>query len=685
MPNTSRQKNTPGPNIIRVPDGEICDYIDETLRKDTPEEYVRQTVEKRLVNEHLYKPENIKIEFTLKLGSRRHRADIVIFPENCPELTQDHVQTIIECKKEEIDPKNRKDGVEQLKSYMNVCPNCEWGMWTNGRYKEVLRKVKVRGAYEFRQYIDIPSADGSLEDVDRPKRDKLKRSYEDNLLMVFKTCHNHIYSTDGLQKQPAFFELLKLIFCKTLDEQNIEKPLEFYATSREISSADGQLTVQKRIEKIFSKVKKQFPMIFDPNEKIQLDKRSLAWIVAELQPYSLLETHVDVKGKAYEELVGANLRGDRGEFFTPRNIMRMAVKMINPKPDEKVCDTSCGTGGFLVVAMNHVISQLTIEAEKELGRSIDRWSDTQKEQFKNRIRQIVENNFYGFDISPELVKATKMNMVMNNDGSGNIYKNDSLNPPHEWSPELKKRLAEKFAIHEDDIKNADSIGFFDVIVTNPPFGSKIPIKDSRVLEQYEIGYVWRNEQYDTSDQTGWELSEDTRTAAPPEHLFIERCLQFLKPGGRLAIVLPDSILSNPGLEYIRHWLIRKARVVASIDLHKDTFQPRNGTETSVLIVQKKTEQELREEEAKRRIKPYNVFMATVERVGHDQRGNTIFKRDELGNEVWVPEEQNILETGRTAQSDITVKRYSRTRVIDDQSAEVPHIFEEWKNREGLSW
>ena len=197
-----------------------------------------------------------------------------------------------------------------------------------------------------------------MEDVDRPKRNTLKKAYDDNLLMVFKTCHNHIYATDGLQKQPAFFELLKLIFCKTLDEQNVGQPLEFYARSGERANRDGQLTVRNRISKIFGKVKLQFPQIFDTNDEIKLQPRSLAWIVSELQPYSLLETHVDVKGKAYEELVGANLRGDRGEFFTPRNIMRMAVEMVNPKPGEKVCDTSCGTGGFLVTAMNHIIEPI---------------------------------------------------------------------------------------------------------------------------------------------------------------------------------------------------------------------------------------------------------------------------------------------------------------------------------------
>ncbi|MDE0398434.1 MAG: type I restriction enzyme HsdR N-terminal domain-containing protein [Candidatus Poribacteria bacterium] len=381
----------PETQVVSVPDGSIRDYVDGKIRKDTPEEYVRQTIEKRLINEHKYKREQIKIEFGLKLGSRRPRADIVVFPKDSPEMTQDQVWLIVECKKESVEPRNRKDGVDQLKSYMSACPNCEWGLWTNGKYKEVLRKVEVEGRYEFQEYNDIPAADGSLEDVDRPKRNTLKKAYEDNLLMVFKTCHNHIYATDGLQKQPAFFALLKLIFCKTLDEQNVGRSLEFYARSGERGNPDGQLTVQKRISKIF-----------EANDEIKLQPRSLAWIVSELQSYSLLETHVDVKGKAYEELVGANLRGDRGEFFTPRNIMRMAVEMVNPKPEEKVCDTSCGTGGFLVTAMNHIIEQLKREVADDFGLGEIEWSDYQKSVVRDRIKQIAASDFYGFDINPDL-------------------------------------------------------------------------------------------------------------------------------------------------------------------------------------------------------------------------------------------------------------------------------------------
>ncbi|MBN2604152.1 MAG: N-6 DNA methylase [Candidatus Thermoplasmatota archaeon] len=671
--------------IIKVPDGEICDYIDGKFRRDTPEEYVRQTIEKRLINEHKYKPDRIKIEFGLKLGSSRPRADIVVFSKDSTQLTQDYVWLIVECKNEKVEPKNKKDGVEQLKSYMSACPNCEWGMWTNGRYKEVLRKIKIEGKYEFQEYNDIPPADGSLEDVDRPKRNRLKKAFDDNLLMVFKTCHNHIYVTDGLQKQPAFFEFLKLIFCKTLDEQNVGKPLEFFATSNERSNPDGQLTVKNRISKIFEKVKKQFPQIFDLNDEINLQPRSLSWIVSELQQYSLLETHVDVKGKAYEELVGAYLRGDRGEFFTPRNIMRMAVEMINPLPDEKVFDPACGTGGFLVTAMNHVIEKLKLEVEKDFGKNESEWSDSEKGIVRDRIKEIALSNFFGFDINPDLVKATKMNMVMNNDGSGNIYRNDSLLPPHEWSGKLKQQFAKSLNVDPNSIKNYNSIEFFDVIVTNPPFGSKIPIKDSHILEQFSIGYIWRNKQLDKSEQKEWAISSDFQSSVPPEQLFIERCLQFLKPGGRLAIVLPDSILGNPGLGYIRQWLIEKTRIVASIDLHVDTFQPRNGTQTSILLVQKKTKKEIEIEQQTGKIKPYNIFMAMVEKVGHDKRGNTLFKRDEHGNEIWVPEEQNVLEINTSAIGDINVKAESKVRVIDDQSREVPAVFAKWKNQEGLSW
>lgn len=668
--------------IIVIPEGKICDYIDGKFRNDTPEEYVRQTIEKRLVNEHKYLPSQIKIEYTLQVGSNKPRADIVVWDKDAPEQTQGTIKIIIECKKETVDARNAKDGIAQLQSYMSVCPNCEWGMWTNSIQKFVFKKsVDAAGNIAFMEYNDIPSADGNLDDVNRPSRKSLRNASDDNLLFVFKTCHNHIYVNDGLQKQPAFFELLKVIFCKIEDERGIPAPLEFYTTSDERSNADGQLTVQKRISKIFERVKKRHGKIFDPYDEIKLKPRSLAYIVSELQRYSLLNTNIDIKGKAYEEIVGANLRGDRGEFFTPRNVMKMVVEMINPQADERVLDSSCGTGGFLVMAMTHVIAQLESQFVEELGVKRENWDSDTIRAFQDRISEMAASNYYGFDINPDLVKATKMNMVMNNDGSGNILQNNSLLPPHEWSDEFKTRLAEALGIKKTDIRNHNSISFFNVIVTNPPFGSKIPIKDKSILEQFELAHIWEKDK-----KTGtWTMTSRLQSSVPPEILFIERCTQLLIPGGRMGIVLPDSILGSPGLGYIREWLIKNHRIIGSVDLHVDTFQPHNGTQTSVLLLQKKTQTQKDTEEKSGTMADYNIFMAMVDKVGHDKRGNPIFKRDNEGNEILVPDTNSVLVLGETSEGSKTVSHEQKRKVEDDQTPDVPTIFATWKMQEGIAW
>ena len=668
--------------VIVIPDGKICDYIDGKFRPDTPEEYVRQTIEKRLVNEHKYNPEQIKVEYTLQSGSRKPRADLVIWEKDVVEQSQATIKLIIECKKETVDARNSKDGIGELQSYMSICPNCEWGMWTNSIEKFVFRKcVDESGNISFMDYNDIPSADGNLDDVNRPSRKSLKNAYDDNLLFVFKTCHNHIYVNDGLQKQPAFFELLKLIFCKIEDEKNIPKPLEFYTTSEERSNPDGQLTVQKRISQIFERVKKRHGKIFDANDEIKLTPRSLAYIVSELQRYSLLNTNIDIKGKAYEEIVGANLRGDRGEFFTPRNVMKMVVEMINPQVNERVLDSSCGTGGFLVTAMTHAIDLLEKDFSQELGVSKAEWDADAFRVFQEKISDMAATNYYGFDINPDLVKATKMNMVMNNDGSGNILQTNSLLPPHEWSDEFKSRLSDALGISKKELRNHKTLAYFDVIVTNPPFGSKIPIKDKNVLEQYDLAHIW-----ECNKATGtWRKTERLQSSVPPEILFIERCTQFLVPGGRMGIVLPDSILGSPGLGYIREWLIENHRIIASVDLHADTFQPRNGTQTSVLFLQKKLEEQKIQEEKSGSMADYNIFMAMIEKIGHDKRGNPIFKRDKEGNEILVPDTNNVLVLGSTGDGNRTVAHQQKKKVEDDQTTDVPAIFAEWKTQEGLPW
>jgi type I restriction enzyme M protein len=638
--------------VISVPEGKLRDYIDGIFRKDTPEEYVRQNIEKRLVNEHQYPKNTIKIEIPIKVGSSTKRIDIAIFPKDCQNFGQENIYLIVECKKENISPNDRKEGVGQLKSYMQSCGNCEWGMWTNGKDKEVFRKYKTaKGKIEFEDYIDIPSFNTPIEEIDRPSRKKQQKASGDNLLYAFKKCHNHIYAIDGPQKQVAFFELLKIIFCKIEDERNLFEEPEFFVSTKERDNPDGQLTVKKRIERIFSKVKTKHKQIFETNDELKLSPRTIAYVVGELQRYSFLDTNIDVKGKAYEEIVGANLRGDRGEFFTPRNVMKMTVDMVAPKIGDYVLDSSCGTGGFLVQAMNSVIQQIEGKIIDKLGKPKEKWSDKHKQTANEEIKAIAGKYFFGFDINPDLVKATKMNMVMNNDGSGNILRCNSLLPPHEWDLDFKKTLADRFGIDYKDLRSAKDIALFDVIVTNPPFGSKTPIQDPTILNQYEIA--------------------QGSNSMTPEELFVERCVQFLKPGGRLAIVLPDSILGAPGKTYIRKWIIKNCYIIASVDLHQDTFQPSTGTQTSVLILQKKTEAEKVEVDHS-----YNIFMTLVDKVGHDKRGADVLKRDKNGEILYFPRTQ-INENG-------DIETFEEPE-LDDQTKEVPTIFKRWKKLEGVQW
>lgn len=659
--------------ILTIPEGKIADFITGTFRKDTPEEYVRQNLEKRLVNELKYPKSRIGVEVALQLGSKKPRADIVVYAENMPH-TQEHIQIIVECKKENISSNDKKDGIEQLKSYMSACPNCEWGLWTNKKERKVLRKIinEQSKAVEYIEFNDIPDVTGNTEDIDRPKRNKLIRADGDNLFLAFRRCHESIHLFDGFNKENAFFEFLKIIFCKIRDERNIPKPLEFYVSSTERGNLDGQNACKARINKIFDEVKKQFPQIFAENESIKLTPHSLVEVIAELQGYSFLATDVDLKGRAYEEIVGSNLKGDRGQFFTPRNVMRMAVKMINPKLDEKILDPACGTGGFLVTAMNGVIEQLKQDWTKEFGENEHEWGDDAKKALQQRISEAAASSFFGFDIAPELVKATKMNMVMNNDGSGNILRNDSLMPPHLWDDEFKTTLAKALQMDAGSLKSHHDIGLFDVIITNPPFGSKITIQQEFMLNQYQIGHGWISPKNKNNTSQTWLKKADT-SPAPPEQLFLERCLQFLKPAGRMAIVLPDNILGAPGLGYIRQWLLTEAKIIASVDLDSDTFQPHTGVQTSILILQKKTDAE-KLADLKGGLQPYNIFMAKVDKVGHDKRGVNTYVRDENGDEI-------LVESGKMDKDG----NPELEKVPDDQTLDIPEIFATWKREEGIAW
>ncbi|ATS50337.1 N-6 DNA methylase [Xanthomonas citri pv. fuscans CFBP 6996] len=647
------QRNAASHVTVIVQQGRVLDFIDgSTQRLETPEEYVRQEISKSLVREYGYPRSDISVEFTLRFGSRKPRADLVVFHASS-EHDQASAYIVVECKEQKVKAADRKEGVGQLQSYMASCPNAEYGMWTNGLERHCYKKVVRSGRVTFEEVPDLPTYGQSPEDSDRPKFEQLKPASSDALLFAFRRCHNYIAGNQGLQKPQAFWELLKLIFCKIHDERRSPE-VEFFASAAERTNINGQLKVKKRVDALFEVVKAEFPAIFQHNDVVALNPPVLAYIVTQLQMYSLLESDVDVKGHAYEEIVGSNLRGDRGEFFTPRNVCNMAVSMLDPQENQLVLDPACGTGGFLIAAMNHVI-------EKIRAAELAKWKgnyDRAEPKVAPRIAAYAGSSIVGIDFNPELVKATKMNMVMNNDGAGGLYQANSLASQAVWPEALRDR---------------NLLGAVDLIFTNPPFGSKIPIDDPAILEKYDLGHIWS---YDAVNDR-WEKTPSVQKSQPPEILFIERCVRFLKPGsGRAAMVLPDGILGSPGLGYLRAWILENTRVLASIDLHPDTFQPNVSVQTSLLVFERKTESQVALERAAGKMADYPIFMAVANHIGHDKRGNKTYVRDKKGNEIVeeIEEKQKEYENGRI------VYRTQKTlqKVLDDNTLDIAKAFREWQ-------
>lgn len=635
-----------------VPPGKVLDFIDgTTLRQDTPEEYVRQEILKSLVREYGYAKEDIRVEFPIKFGSRRVRVDIVVFPPGLSkaEQTQQSAWILIECKSAKVKPAMKKDGVEQMLSYMAACPNTELGMWTNGQdMASYAFETDGDGKRVPLEIPDLPHS-GDSAGAGVPRFDQLRPAASDSLLFAFRRAHSYIAGNQGMQKPEAFWELLKLIFCKIQDERTSTAP-QFYATPKERQNMTGLMRCEARLSKLFDGVKRQYPQIFKANETLELQPMVLAYIVTQLQMFSLLDSDVDVKGKAYEEVVGSNLRGDRGEFFTPRNVCNMMVAMLDPQDADLIIDPACGTGGFLIAAMNHVLAGIKAEVRAS-GRSRQLQDDT----IRDRKKYFLENNLVGLDFNPNLVRATKMNMVMNNDGSGGLYQANSLESPARWA---------------DDLRNRNLLGSVDVILTNPPFGSKIPIDDPAILEQFDLGHQW-----DYEEETDTWVKSTKTTSRPPEILFIERCVQLLKPGtGRAALVLPDGILGSPGLGFVRQWILTHTRILASVDLHPDTFQPGTSVQTSVLVLERKTDQQVRHEIAVGRIDDYEIFMAICDHIGHDKRGNAVFKRDDEGYEI-VRETADAVTTAADGADEQL--HMAKERVVDDNTQDIAEGYRAW--------
>jgi len=637
-----------------LPAGFLRCYITPSiLRKDTPEEHVRQRVARSLVEEYGYAKADIEVEFPIKVGSGpRKRVDLAIFPPLADHV-QETISIIAETKREDIRPTDRKEGVAQLKSYLAACMNARWGLWVGSEMQAFEKEIDPSKArlQPFLDATDIP-----LKGQAEPRRKRFADLVPatDGLSIVFRRCHNYLHVNANLTKEQAFFELLKLIFCKVHDEDATEGVMEFSIAQEERRSELGQRKLRQRIDQLFESVKERYPYIFPvKTERILLDNRSLAYVVQELEKYNFQGTQSDIKGEAYEEIVGVTSRRDQGAFFTPRTVCDMAVSMVfatYPKRQRlqlRVIDPACGTGGFLRAAL----LQWRTLIDEQMRRKWSGDKDKAAQDAATRLRAICDGHLFGIDKLAELVRAAQMNLAMHGDGSSNVFHANSLVPPGEW-PEGGS----------NDVRNEVLPGSFDVVFTNPPFGSRLPIDDPHILEQYQLARF---------------EARTPRGSMPPEQLFVERCLQLLRPGGRMAIVLPDSILSNPGLSFIRRWLLLNAFVIAVVDLPREMFAKSDThTMTSVVVLQRFSDNERRAAVATGRPPEYEVFMAIADKVGWDLRGNAVYVRTPEGEEIL--REIRRTTTTRTATGEVMETVVSESApILDDHLPVIAGLFREW--------
>ena len=579
-------------------EGYLIDYISGIQVKETPEETEAvQPFAKILVTDYGYPKVHVQTrpQYRVKIRpsdtKKEYPVDIAVFTSS--DHNEDNVHIIVECKK-----KNRKDGKSQLEDYLRFS-KANLGVWFNGEERLYLQKIEKSGKILFEEIPNIPRYRERIEDIGKFKRKDLRPA--ENLKPTFKTIRNYLAANAvGITRDEVFAsQIINIVFCKIYDERftRQEDTVKFRAGVQE-----GEETIRIRIMELFEQVKKQYSDVIEVSDNIILDAKSLKYIVGELQLYSLKDSSRDAVGEAFEIFIGPSLKGAQGQFFTPRNVVNMIIRIVDPKVDEKILDPACGSGGFLVESLRYVWSKLDIKG-LELG-----WPESEIEAEKQKV---AIRNFRGIDKDSFLSKVAKAYLAILGDGRGGVHCENSLENFSNWGP-----------LTQEDIQPRS----FDVIVTNPPFGKKLAIDTTSILKLYDLAHKW------SQDENDCFVKGDLVDKQPPQILFIERCFQMLKDGGRLGIVLLESIFGMPKYQFVVEYIQSKAKILAVVTLPEDLFQPHTHAKCCVLVCQKFAPGETRET-----IGDHLIFMSDVKWCGHDSRGNVTYKYLENGEKVVLDE------------------------------------------------
>lgn len=603
----------------------------------TPEEVIRQLFVDKLINDYGYPVNRMKLEYHVYFGREVKRADIVIMDEDRPIVPY----IIVEVKKPKL-----KDGKEQLKSYCNST-GAPIAVWTNG---EQIAYYNRKDPNYFEDIRNIPKASQTLMDIvserwtieDLKANDVLQKDRV-SLKDKIKELEDEVLANAGVD---VFEECFKLIFTKLYDEwlsgQTPSRYLEFTNAGR------TEFKLKEAIQELFDKANKKWKGVFEQNSKIALSPSHLSICVASLQNVKLFNSNLEVVDDAFEYLMSKSSKGEKGQFFTPRYVIEMCVKMMNPKENEKMIDTACGSSGFPVHTIFHVWRQMA----KDRGIKVSELFSLDQKPFE--FTEYVKDNIFGIDFDEKAVRVARTLNLIAGDGHTNVLHLNTLDYDR-WDETAKQEdwmrtYFEGFDRLKDLRRGKGYQEFdFDIVMANPPFAGDV--KETRILGRYEMG---KNDKGKMQSKVGRDI------------LFIERNLDFLRPGGRMAIVLPQGRFNNSSDKYIREYIAERCRILAVVGVHGNTFKPHTGTKTSVLFVQKW------DDELCPKVEDYPIFFATQQKKGKDNSGDKIYVKATDGTNVLDEHGHLVVE------QDL----YNHDGITGDGIAEA---FAEFAKREKLSF
>lgn len=611
-----------------------------------------QKVLLQLIGSYGFARTDIRTRYRLTTkGNRRKTVDIIILRRGKLPLDE-NVERVIVCQTQKAreklrSPQEAASDLRKLYEKLELFPDCHLGLWTNGHEDFFVRVEETRFQTRF---IDIgawPAPGEETDDVLRTGGATQVGADPEELRAALGRCHQ--YLTKNLLLGPdAFKPLGALLLAKLYDETRPDIDRRVWIRSNEPFVAEGQAAIRRRVVRCFEDAKAWQPHVLRHGWDFEhLDVAQTARIVTEIARYSLAGSLPRTRTVAFRSGARSTMDGNEGRYPTPLNVAEMAVTMLDPGAEDRVFDGSCGTGTFLAMAAVHVFGRFLEDA----GTTPHAATRTQLQEAQARTATWTAEHVFGCDMAPALVVSTRLNMLLTAGHSGNIFRIDARTFP---DGELEDQERARALALENSM---------DIVITNPWFSAKETIRDQTILRRYDLGKVWSRTEEGHYVNTGVVKS----SGVPPEVVFLERAWRWAKPGtGRIAILLPDGLLGNPGDEYVRWWILRHCEVLASIDLPVTPFKVTlkdyrlTPASPSLLVLRRRSNEEL-----KLTTYPhYWVFMAVVNRAGVDARGNKLFERAPDGEELIFEDE--IIERVRIGGHIESQTVLRRRRHVDDE-------------------